>query len=66
MRKSFREGVSLNMTGRIVVVPHIQCVPPNLLVAFMWRKPLNSAALAAAIHKGFRKVSNMISTQVVD
>ena len=32
----------------------------------MWRRSLNNAALAAAIHKGFGKVSDGTSTQMVD
>ena len=32
----------------------------------MWRRPLNSIALAAATHKGFEKVSDGTSTRVMD
>ena len=32
----------------------------------MWRRPLNSAALAIPTHKGPERVSNATSTQVVD
>ena len=32
----------------------------------MWRRLLNSTALAATTHKGFGKVSNGTSTQVAD
>ena len=43
-----------------------QCIPPNLLAAFMWRRPLNSIALAVTTHKGFEKVSDGTSTRVMD
>ena len=59
------ERVSPDMTGGMVA-SHIQCIPPNLLAAFMWRRLLNNATLAAATHKGFGKVSNGTSTRVVD
>ena len=32
---------------------------------FLWRRPLNSTALTAATYKGFGKVSDGTSTQVV-
>ena len=37
----------------------------NFLVAFMWRRPLNSVALAIPTHKGLERVSDAASTQVV-
>ena len=43
----------------------IECSVANFLVAFMWRRPLNSAALATSTHKEPERVSNGTSTQVV-
>ena len=43
----------------------IECSAANFLVTFMWRRPLNSAALATPIHRGSERVSDGISTQVV-
>ena len=37
----------------------------NFLAAFMWRRPMNNAILAAPTHKRPEKVSDGISTQVV-
>ena len=45
---------------------YIKCFAANFLAAFMWRRPLNSAALAIPTHKGPERVSNATSTQVVD
>ena len=45
---------------------YINCIPPNPLAAFMWRKPLNSAVLVAATHRKLGKVFDGTSTQVVD
>jgi len=44
---------------------HIECSTANFLAAFMWRRPLNSAALAIPTHKGPKRVSDTTSTQVV-
>ena len=37
----------------------------TFLVAFMWRRPLNGAVLATAIHRKPKKVSGGTSTQVI-
>ena len=39
--------------------------PTNVLVALMRKGPLNNAALVAATHKGFGKVADETSTQVM-
>ena len=39
--------------------------PTNVLAALMRKGPLNSAALIAATHRGFEKVADGTSTQVV-
>ena len=44
---------------------HIKCPAANFLAAFMWRKLLNSAALAATTHKKLERLSDGTSTQVV-
>ena len=54
------------MTEGMVAALTFNATLTNLLTAFMWRRPLNSAALAAATHKGFGKVSDGTNTQVVD
>ena len=43
----------------------IECPAANFLVAFMWRRPLNSAVLATTTHRRPEKVSNGTNTQVV-
>ena len=43
----------------------IKCPATNFLAAFMWRRPLNSAALAALTYRGPERVFDRISTQVV-
>ena len=43
----------------------IKCSAANSLVAFMWRRPLNNVALTAPTHRGFERVFNETSTQVV-
>ena len=43
----------------------IECFAGNSLAAFMWRRPLNSAALVALTYRGPMRVSNGTSTQVV-
>ena len=43
---------------------HIKCTAATFLAAFMWRKPLNSAALVITTHKKLEKVSNGTGTQV--
>ena len=43
----------------------IECLAANFLAAFMWRRPLNSAALTTTTHRKPERVSNGTSTQVV-
>ena len=43
---------------------HIKCITAAFLAASMWRRPLNSAALAATTHKGLKGVSDGIGAQV--
>ena len=43
----------------------IECSTTNFLAAFMWRRPLNSTALATPTHRGLEGVFDGISTQVV-
>ena len=54
-RKGFRDGS----------YHHIYCTPPNPLVAFMWRRPLNSTIWVAVTHGRFGEMSNSTSTRVV-
>ena len=42
---------------------HIKGSAANSLVAFMWRRPLNSVALTAPTHRGLERVFDGISTQ---
>ena len=42
----------------------IECPAANFLAAFMWRRPLNSVALAITTHRRPRRVSDGTSTQV--
>ena len=41
---------------------HIKCTTATLLVAFMWRRSLNSVALATATHRKPIGVSDVTST----
>ena len=43
---------------------NIKCTTAAFLAALMWRKPLNSTALAAVTHKGLKEVSDGMSAQV--
>ena len=43
---------------------HIKCTAATFLAAFMWRRPLNSAALAITTHRKSEKVSDGMGTQV--
>ena len=43
----------------------IECSAINSLVAFMWKRPLNSAVLVAPTHRRLVRVSGWTSTQVV-
>ena len=42
----------------------IKCIAATFLAAFMWRRPLNSAALTITTHKKPKKVSDGTGTQV--
>ena len=42
----------------------IKCIAATFLTTFMWRRPLNSAALAITTHRRLEGVSDGISTQV--
>ena len=42
----------------------IKCTATTFLAAFMWRRPLNSTALATATHKKLERVSDRKGTQV--
>ena len=42
----------------------IECITATLLAAFMWRRTLNSVALATTTHKKSKNVSDGIGTQV--
>ena len=44
---------------------HIECITTTLLAAFMWRRPLNSAALATTTHRKPKRVSDGAGTQVM-
>ena len=44
---------------------HIECPAINFLAVFIWRRPLNSVALATITHKKSERVSDGTSTQVV-
>ena len=43
---------------------HIKCIAVTFLVAFMWRRPLNSAALATTTHRRSEGMFDGTSTQV--
>ena len=43
----------------------IECSTANFLATFMWRRFLNSAALATPTHRGSERVFNGTSTQVM-
>ena len=43
---------------------HIKCVTTTLLAALMRKRPLNSATLATATHKGVIRVSDRTGAQV--
>ena len=54
---------SPNMTEGMVAATIL--IHPTKPPGCMWRRPLNSAVLAAPTHKGLGKVSDGTSTQVV-
>ena len=43
----------------------IECSAANFLTAFMWRRPLNSAALAIPTYREPERVSDVTNTQVM-
>ena len=43
---------------------HIKCTAATFLAAFMWRRPLNSVALAITTHRKPNRVFDVIGTQV--
>ena len=60
-------------TGRVEAMKYlkksrchlIECLAANFLVAFMWRRLLNSTALATITHRKLERVSDRTSTQIV-
>ena len=42
----------------------IKCTATTFLVAFMWKRPLNSIALAITTHRKLEEVSDKTGTQV--
>ena len=42
----------------------IKCTITTLMAAFMWKKPLNSVALAITTHRKRKRMSNGTDTQV--
>jgi len=44
---------------------HIECLTVDSLTTFMWRRPLNNAALITPTHRGPLRVFDGRSTQVV-
>ena len=44
----------------------IKCTAATFLATFMWRRPLNSAVLAATTHRKLENVSDGTGTQVRD
>ena len=42
----------------------IECITTTFLAAFMWRRPLNSAALTITTHRKPKRVSNGTGTQI--
>jgi len=43
----------------------IKCLVANFLAPFMWRRPLNSVALATTIYRKLKRVSNGTNTKIV-
>ena len=43
---------------------HIECTVTTFLAVIIWRRPLNSATLAATTHRKSKMVSDGIGTQV--
>ena len=44
---------------------HIKCTVTTFLATFMWRRHLNSEALAITTHRKPREISDGTSTQVI-
>ena len=65
-------------TGRVETMKYlrkscchrIECLTANFLVAFMWRRPLNSAALATITHRkperGFYGTNTQVVAQIIN
>ena len=66
-------GVHYELIGRMGVrkylrkscCHHIEYSAANFLIAFMWRRSLNSTALTIPTHRRPKEMSNGTSTQVV-
>ena len=43
---------------------HIECTAASFLAAFLWRRPLNSVALATTTHRKPKRVFDGTCTQV--
>ena len=61
---NIREGGEPKKYLRESYYHHIVCTAATFLATFMWRKPLNSAALVTTTHRKSKKVSDGIDTQV--
>ena len=58
-------GVEARKCPRKNCCHHIECPTANFLTAFIWKRPLNSAALATTTHRKLNRVSDGTNTQVV-
>ena len=73
LRNFAKKGVHRECTGRVEARKYlkkscchrIECPVANFLAAFIWRRPLNNAALATTTHRKPESVSDGTSTQVV-
>ena len=61
---NIREGGEPKKYLRESYYHRIVCTAATFLATFMWRKPLNSAALVTTTHRKPKKVSDGIDTQV--
>ena len=72
-RKSIKNDMHHERAGRMETKKYlrkscchrIECPVTNFLVAFMWRRPMNSVALATTTHRRSERVSDGTDTQVV-
>ena len=60
---NIREGRKLKYLSKSCY-HHIKCIVATFLVAFMWRRPLNSTTLATTTHRRLKGVSDGMGTQV--